>query len=293
MRKVLLIEDESAIADAITEQLTDRGFTVEWSSNGIEGLAKARTRQPDIVIIDRMLPDMNGIVVIEALRKGPTRIPVLVLSALDRVEERVRGLSVGGDDYLAKPFAAAELLARIEALLRRPPQTNEVILRVGPLELNRIERTAKRGSRKIELAPRQFRLLEYMMRRRVACCLGKYGAKAQALFSTREARSLCWGATLVANWCVISRAVLRSSRWRARPRRRRARSSRTSEACRAQPRNPLRRSRGSAPLLAAFRRLRARSRAQSNSRMSQPRRSPATCKKLHWGHTRPPPTSVK
>lgn len=165
MRKVLLIEDESAIADAITEQLTDRGFTVEWSSNGIEGLAKARTRQPDIVIIDRMLPDMDGIVVIEALRKGPTRIPVLVLSALDGVEERVRGLSVGGDDYLAKPFAAAELLARIEALLRRPPQTNEVILRVGPLELNRIERTAKRGSRKIELAPRQFRLLEYMMRR--------------------------------------------------------------------------------------------------------------------------------
>lgn len=165
MPKVLLIEDESALADAITEQLTNRGFAVEWSSSGIEGLDKARTRQPDIVIIDRMLPDMDGIVVIEALRKGPTRIPVLVLSALDRVEERVRGLSVGGDDYLVKPFAAAELLARIEALLRRPPQTNEVILRVGPLELNRIERTAKRGSRKIELAPRQFRLLEYMMRR--------------------------------------------------------------------------------------------------------------------------------
>lgn len=165
MPKVLLIEDDSAIADAITEQLTDRGFAVEWSSNGIEGLDKARTRQPDIVILDRMLPDMDGIVVIEALRKGPTRMPVLVLSALDTVEERVRGLSVGGDDYLAKPFAATELLARIEALLRRPPQTNEVILRVGPLELNRIERTAKRGSRKMELAPRQFRLLEYMMRR--------------------------------------------------------------------------------------------------------------------------------
>jgi two-component system OmpR family response regulator len=165
MPKVLLIEDDSAIADAITEQLTDRGFLVERSANGIEGLDKARSGRPDVVIIDRMLPGMDGVVVIEALRKGQMRMPVLVLSALDTVEERVRGLNVGGDDYLAKPFAAAELFARIEALLRRPAQTGEVILRVGPLELDRIERTAKRGSRKIELLPRQFRLLECMMRR--------------------------------------------------------------------------------------------------------------------------------
>lgn len=165
MPKVLLIEDDSAIAEAITEQLTDCGFAVEWSSNGIEGLDKARLHRPDLVIIDRMLPDMDGVVVIEALRKDQMRMPVLVLSALDTVEERVRGLNIGGDDYLAKPFAAAELFARIEALLRRPAQTNEVILRVGPLELDRIERTAKRGSRKIELRPCQFRLLEYMMRR--------------------------------------------------------------------------------------------------------------------------------
>jgi two-component system OmpR family response regulator len=165
MPKVLLIEDDSAIAEAITEQLTDCGFAVEWSSNGIEGLDKALLHRPDLVIIDRMLPDMDGVVVIEALRKDQMRMPVLVLSALDTVEERVRGLNIGGDDYLAKPFAAAELCARIEALLRRPAQTNEVILRVGPLELDRIERTAKRGSRKIELRPCQFRLLEYMMRR--------------------------------------------------------------------------------------------------------------------------------
>jgi two-component system, OmpR family, response regulator len=165
MPKVLLIEDDSLIADAITEQLTNRGFVVEWSSNGIEGLDKARSHRPDIVIIDRMLPDMDGVVVIEALRKGQMRTPVLVLSALDTVEERVRGLNKGGDDYLAKPFAATELFARIEALLRRPAQTNEVILRVGPLELDRIERTAKRSGRKIELQAREFRLLEYMMRR--------------------------------------------------------------------------------------------------------------------------------
>jgi two-component system, OmpR family, response regulator len=165
MPKVLLIEDDSDIAEAITEQLTDRGFLVEWSSNGIEGLDKARSQRPDVVIIDRMLPGMDGMVVIEALRKGRMWMPVLVLSALDTVEERVRGLNMGGDDYLAKPFAAAELFARIEALLRRPAHTEEVILRVGPLELDRIERTAKRGSRKIELLPRQFRLLEYMMRR--------------------------------------------------------------------------------------------------------------------------------
>jgi two-component system, OmpR family, response regulator len=165
MPKVLLIEDDSAIAEVITEQLTDRGFVVEWTSNGIEGLDKARSHWPDVVIIDRMLPDMDGVVVIEALRKGQMRTPVLVLSALDTVEERVRGLNKGGDDYLAKPFAATELFARIEALLRRPAQTNEVILRVGPLELDRIERTAKRSGRKIELQAREFRLLEYMMRR--------------------------------------------------------------------------------------------------------------------------------
>jgi two-component system, OmpR family, response regulator len=165
MPNVLLIEDDSGIAEAITEQLTDCGFAVDWSSNGIEGLDKARLHRPDLVIIDRMLPDVDGVVVIEALRKDQMRMPVLVLSALDTVEERVRGLNIGGDDYLAKPFAAAELFARIEALLWRPAQTNEVILRVGPLELDRIERTAKRGSRKIELRPCQFRLLEYMMRR--------------------------------------------------------------------------------------------------------------------------------
>jgi two-component system OmpR family response regulator len=165
MPKVLLIEDDSAIADAIMELLKEREFVVEWSSNGIEGLDRARSLQPDLVIIDRMLPGMDGLLVIEALRKSQMWMPVLVLSALDTVQERVRGLAAGGDDYLTKPFAAVELCARIEALLRRPAQGNDIILRAGPLELDRIQRSARRGSRKIELASRQFRLLEYMMLR--------------------------------------------------------------------------------------------------------------------------------
>jgi DNA-binding response OmpR family regulator len=109
MPKVLLIDDDSTLADAITERLADCGFVVEWSSSGIEGLDKARSGRPDVVIIDRIWSDMDGVMVIEALRKTHLRMPVLVLSALDTVEERVRGLNMGGDDYLAKPFAVAEL----------------------------------------------------------------------------------------------------------------------------------------------------------------------------------------
>jgi len=165
MAKVLLIEDDSETAEEITAELTDRGFEVEWSSNGIDGLDKARSLRPDAMIVDRLLPGMDGLTVIEALRKDQVRTPVLVLSALGAVDDRVRGLRMGGDDYLTKPFAVVELIARIEALLRRPVETRETTLRVGPLELDLIERTVKRGERRIELLPREFRLLEYMMRR--------------------------------------------------------------------------------------------------------------------------------
>ena len=165
MAKVLLIEDDGETAQEITAELVDRGFEVEWSSNGIDGLEKARTLRPDAMIVDRLLPGMDGLTVIEALRKDQVRTPVLVLSALGAVDDRVRGLRMGGDDYLTKPFAVVELIARIEALLRRPLETRETTLRVGSLELDLIERTVKRGERKIELLPREFRLLEYMMRR--------------------------------------------------------------------------------------------------------------------------------
>jgi two-component system OmpR family response regulator len=165
MAKVLLIEDDGETAQEVAAELKDRGFEVEWSSNGIDGLEKARTLRPDAMIVDRLLPGMEGLAVIEALRKEQVRTPVLVLSALGAVDDRVRGLRMGGDDYLTKPFAVVELIARLEALLRRPAETRETTLRVGPLELDLIERSVKRGERKIELLPREFRLLEYMMRR--------------------------------------------------------------------------------------------------------------------------------
>jgi two-component system OmpR family response regulator len=165
MAKILLIEDDSETAEEVAAELIDSGFEVEWASNGNEGLDKARSLRPDAMIVDRLLPGMDGLAVIEALRKDHVGMPVLVLSALSAVDDRVRGLRGGGDDYLTKPFAITELVARIEALLRRPADSRETTLRVGPLELDLIERAVKRGERKIDLLPRELRLLEYMMRR--------------------------------------------------------------------------------------------------------------------------------
>jgi two-component system, OmpR family, response regulator len=165
MTKVLLIEDDDETAEEISAELVGRGFEVEWSSNGTDGLDKARSLRPDALIVDRLLPGMDGLTIVDTLRKEQVRTPVLVLSALGAVNDRVRGLRMGGDDYLTKPFAVVELVARIEALLRRPAESRETILRVGQLELDLIERTAKRGERSIDLLPREFRLLEYMMRR--------------------------------------------------------------------------------------------------------------------------------
>jgi len=165
MNRILLIEDDAETAEAIVAELADRGFDMQWTGNGVDGLGRARASSPDAIIVDRMLPGMDGLSVIEALRKDHVRTPVLVLSALGAVDDRVRGLRMGGDDYLTKPFALVELVARIEALLRRPVDSCETILRVGPLEIDLITRTARRGERELDLLPREFRLLEYMMRR--------------------------------------------------------------------------------------------------------------------------------
>jgi two-component system, OmpR family, response regulator len=165
MAKVLLIEDDGETAHEISAELVDRGFVVDWAADGIEGLDKARNGRPDAMVVDRLLPGMDGLAIIETLRQEQVRTPVLVLSALGAVDDRVRGLRMGGDDYLTKPFAIVELVARIEALLRRPVETRETILRVGALEIDLLERTARRGERVIELLPREFRLLEYMMQR--------------------------------------------------------------------------------------------------------------------------------
>jgi two-component system OmpR family response regulator len=165
MPRILLIEDDAETAREIVAELVDHGFETEWAVNGIEGLDKARRAAADAMIVDRMLPGIDGLSIIEVLRHDQIHTPVLVLSALAGIDDRVRGLRAGGDDYLTKPFAVVELIARIEALLRRPIDPSATRLRVGPLELDLIERKARRGERSIELLPREFRLLEYMMRR--------------------------------------------------------------------------------------------------------------------------------
>jgi two-component system OmpR family response regulator len=166
MASVLLIEDDRETANEIRAELGDRGYAVDWAADGIEGLDKARSGEAEVVIVDRLLPGMDGLTIVEALRGEGMRTPVLVLSALGAVDDRVRGLRAGGDDYLTKPFATVELVARIEALLRRPTDSRDTLLRVGPLSLDLMARTAKRGDRSIDLLPREFRLLEYMMRRK-------------------------------------------------------------------------------------------------------------------------------
>jgi len=166
MARVLLIEDDGETASEIMAELVDRGFAVDWAATGIDGLDKARSGGADAMIVDRLLPGMDGLTIIEALRHEHVRTPVLVLSALGAIDDRVRGLRMGGDDYLTKPFAIVELIARVEALLRRPAESRETILRVGPLQLDLLGRTATRGNRAIDLLPREFRLLEYMVRRK-------------------------------------------------------------------------------------------------------------------------------
>ena len=163
--RILLIEDDDETAEEIRADLSQRGYEVERAATGAEGLERARADTWNVLVVDRMLPVRDGLSVIETLRTENIRTPVLVLSALGAVDERIKGLRAGGDDYLTKPFALAELTARLEALMRRPSDIRETVLRVGLLELDLISRTAKRGSREIELLPREFRLLEYMMRR--------------------------------------------------------------------------------------------------------------------------------
>ena len=165
MTRLLLIEDDRETAEEVAGYFRGRGYDVECAATGPNGLARAGSGLLDVLVVDRLLPGLDGLSLIEALRHAGVRTPALVLSALDGVDERVRGLRAGGDDYLGKPFALAELAARIEALLRRPADGPETLLRVGPLELDLVARTARRGGRVLDLLPREFRLLEYMMRR--------------------------------------------------------------------------------------------------------------------------------
>jgi len=153
------------MADEIRNDLVDHGYTVRHAASGLDGAAQAESGMSDLLIIDRMLPELDGLAIIKRVRDRNLTTPVLVLSALGDVNERVRGLKAGGDDYLTKPFALSELMARVEALLRRPNETRATVLRVGSLSVDLIERSVMRHERPIELLGREFKLLVYFMHR--------------------------------------------------------------------------------------------------------------------------------
>jgi len=163
--KILVIEDDRESAAYLVKGLGESGYVVDHAPDGREGLFLATSGSYDGLIVDRMLPGMDGLSVIGALRAADVHTPVLILSALGAVDDRVKGLRAGGDDYLVKPFAFSELLARLEALLRRgAAPTAQTKLRVDDLEMDLLARTVRRGAQVIELLPREFRLLEYLMR---------------------------------------------------------------------------------------------------------------------------------
>ncbi|HUL46158.1 MAG TPA: response regulator transcription factor [Steroidobacteraceae bacterium] len=163
---LLLIEDDTEAARFLVKGLGESGYSVDHAADGREGLFRATEGQFDLVITDRMLPHIDGLAIIELMRRKGLATPVLVLSALGGVDDRVRGLKAGGDDYLTKPFAFAELLARIEALLRRrssAPQATR--LKVEDLEFDLLARRVTRAGREVELTARELKLLEFLMRR--------------------------------------------------------------------------------------------------------------------------------
>jgi two-component system, OmpR family, response regulator len=164
MVKVLVIEDDSETAAQIVDELTRHGYDVDREADGPAGLNRASTAAYDLITLDRLLPELDGLAIVETLRRNGVNTPVLVLSAVGEMDERVRGLRAGGDDYLTKPFAFAELCARVDALLRRSPEPRDTVLRVDDLELDLLSRSARRGRRSLDLLPREFRLLEYLVR---------------------------------------------------------------------------------------------------------------------------------
>ena len=164
MAKVLLIEDDAETAEEVALELHRCGHSVTQVGSGPDGLVAARDGF-DAMIVDRLLPGLEGLDVIKALRGDGIRTPALVVSALGGLDDRVRGLRAGGDDYLPKPFALVELVARLEALLRRPAETRDTVLRLGPLELDLLERSGTRAGRPLDLQSRELDILEYLVRR--------------------------------------------------------------------------------------------------------------------------------
>ena len=164
-RRILVIEDDPETASQVVDFLGTRGYQADLARNGNDGLRLALSRCYAVMTLDRMLPGLDGLSIIRKMRETGIDTPALIVSALGEVDDRVRGLRGGGDDYLVKPFAFAELLARIEALARRSTTVaKETVLRVGDLELDLVARTANRSGQEIELLPREFQVLEYLVR---------------------------------------------------------------------------------------------------------------------------------
>jgi two-component system OmpR family response regulator len=164
-RRILVVEDDPETSGQLVDSLTTNGYQVDVAANGNDGLTRGRSSEYAVITIDRMLPDIDGITVMRHLREEGIATPILIISALGEIDDRVRGLRAGGDDYLVKPFAFAELLARVEALARRSATVvKETVLRVGDLEMDLVSRTVSRAGREIKLLPREFQLLEYLVR---------------------------------------------------------------------------------------------------------------------------------
>ena len=163
--RLLLIEDDPSVSAYVARGLTEAGHTCDVLSDGTDGLFQATRESYEVIVVDRMLPGLDGLSLVRALRAAGVRAPVLFLTALGGIDDRVAGLEAGADDYLTKPFAFAELLARVNALARRPPvQDIKTVLRVADLELDMMGRHARRGDQAIDLLPKEFTLLEVLMR---------------------------------------------------------------------------------------------------------------------------------
>jgi len=165
--RILVVEDDTGHAQFIVGGLKQAGHNVDQVKDGMDGLFLATEEKYDVMVIDRMVPKLDGLSMIQALRNSGNNTPVLILSSLSKVEERIKGLRAGGDDYIVKPFEFGELLARIEALARRsiPQQSEQAMLSVGDLEMNLITREVNRADQRIDLQNKEFRLLEFLMRR--------------------------------------------------------------------------------------------------------------------------------
>jgi len=165
--KLLVVEDDPTTADFISRGFTEEGHSVDQLRSGREALSQALAAPYDVMVIDRMLPDLDGLSLVKALRAAGVASPAIFLTAMGSLDDRIDGLAAGGDDYLVKPFAFGELSARVAALGRRPPlKETETLLRAGDLEMDLIRRTVTRAGQKIDLLPREFSLLEHLLRRK-------------------------------------------------------------------------------------------------------------------------------